>query len=1493
MNKQVKHGQRKDFHRHDSGKHYLFTVIAILFIAMAGVFMFKGGLTGQFIAGNMLEYNQSLDISIDTDYVYNWTLQEHPEIFNLKSVELSGSYLGNGSVKVYLETDTGRYLVLDSDTLEPEHLESVTAYAVASDGSDSGGDSSGDSGGGSSSSGSGDSGGGSDSSGDSGSNSGGDSSSTGNSGSGDSGDSDGDSGDGGASSDSGDSSSESSSGSDSSDSSEGSDSSDSGSAPSESAPSEAPSESPSENTEPSDEPSQQPSETPSDEHPTEEPAEETPADEQVEEPSEEPTEEITENPIEEPVEEEPVQEQEPIDEEAVEEEQPEEEIIEEIKESEETITEDIEEELEEIEENITEDLEEVEENITEIEENIAEIEDNVTEIQENLTEIIENITEITENITLIENITEFNITLPENITDVNITLNESLWARFDFTQICLESCLLPDGLNSTNYNLVFELEGELELDIDTITYALQNLTIPDELIEVQLNIRDHLGELVDADIEVTGPDFSDTIRNGQAFEIMPDYYDVTVRPQILSFNAEQHAVRNLTFKGVDLTESITEFLEFEYLEQPISSDFTQQYSINPLIGYSSASATLLANNSELYRCDSWNFTEQICLTGWTRLDTNIAAGQEYVVDIQHLSQSFAEGFNVTNITWFKVKDDERYEAIIDSAETDDQGTLTVVFHHNAPNELPISIIGRVKDYSLSTDTASGSQPITLTIPAWNNRKFRIKVGAESEVFEFGQAEEFRFNGVIKNSRASTVPATIRFIDTELGSTIASLTSDTEQTIDEGTYDITVTPDQGPVKEILFESFELYENISDFINIDDVGEENTSYVKIYAIDPTEFNFTNATVTVTATGTELYKCKDWNFTTQTCFGTWTLFKTGLVPGQDYTFILTPDDPGFAETDSLQGFGTFNTTADFNQWTHTGADADGDFVHDTTIYRLGGGSLRAENIVGRNKYWATDYMNRSTTSIEAGSEVTLNWSWRKSYVSVLPISNILYIDLVTPSQSVNTVWTNSDSTWNTWTDESLNISSYITETGAYEVRLRIDLKNPNDGASQTLAWFDEVFVYVLEEIIDETVPASVTNLANQSVDPYSIYWNWTNPTDEDFNSTIIYLDGVNVVNLSAPVNYYNATGLEDETNYTITVHTMDHTGNVNDTDVNSTVTTQVCGIQVNNISDSPDPVTQGEIINFTANVTSISQVDTVLVEVDANNYTMLNSSEDIWTYSYNTTSLNPDTYAYFVTANCSEGYWADTENSTFSVQPAEAAINITDIMILPDDDDQTAGSQVNPIEDGNVSLTLIANITNQSATGTCELRIFNESDTYESPTLSVVSGTIQKTGDQTQCNATWDMDYWRNSGYWNISVDINLSDLTPDQENTSCYYNVLVAHEVNVTNVSFSGIPGQTVNSTDAYPLLIRNTGNAVVNISINSSDFIGQENSSYTIGVGNATYNESESGTYVELAEEYKLIYDLPVLTTKELYFKGYIPSGTITQEYQADINIRSE
>ena len=119
-------------------------------------------------------------------------------------------------------------------------------------------------------------------------------------------------------------------------------------------------------------------------------------------------------------------------------------------------------------------------------------------------------------------------------------------------------------------------------------------------------------------------------------------------------------------------------------------------------------------------------------------------------------------------------------------------------------------------------------------------------------------------------------------------------------------DIKIKLEEGPIKEIFIKNMRNL-NLT-FLKIDNVPETTVpGAVEVYAIDISTLNFTNATVTAIAKGNVLYKCKTWNFTARECEDPCNGTKCELerwkkimdiTPGKDYTFILTPEDPGFAE-------------------------------------------------------------------------------------------------------------------------------------------------------------------------------------------------------------------------------------------------------------------------------------------------------------------------------------------------------------------------------------------------------------------------------------------------------------------------------------------------------------------------------------------------------------------------------------------------------------------
>jgi len=91
-----------------------------------------------------------------------------------------------------------------------------------------------------------------------------------------------------------------------------------------------------------------------------------------------------------------------------------------------------------------------------------------------------------------------------------------------------------------------------------------------------------------------------------------------------------------------------------------------------------------------------------------------------------------------------------------------------------------------------------------------------------------------------------------------------------------------------------------------------------------------------------------------------------------------------------------------------------------------------------------------------------------------------------------------------------------------------------------------------------IDNISPASITNLTNITYAPTYINWTWTNPPDPDFNHVMLFLNSTFLTNITAPQNYYNATGLLPDTSYELGTHTVDTAGNINETWVNDTAST-----------------------------------------------------------------------------------------------------------------------------------------------------------------------------------------------------------------------------------------------------------------------------------------------------------------------------------------------
>ena len=368
-----------------------------------------------------------------------------------------------------------------------------------------------------------------------------------------------------------------------------------------------------------------------------------------------------------------------------------------------------------------------------------------------------------------------------------------------------------------------------------------------------------------------------------------------------------------------------------------------------------------------------------------------------------------------------------------------------------------------------------------------------------------------------------------------------------------------------------------------------------YLQSYSIDPTNLSFANATVTVTAKGTQLYKCPDWNFTSQTCIdGNWTLFKSDLVPGQEYNFTLTAGDPGLGEVEGsfFEGFESGSLTT--NNWTNTGV---GSWAVSSASKYAGSNGVGASNVpsgaILETNISTAGYYNitfslyaYASGSFTAGSEnISAEWYNGTAWIAAMP-------------GTINSAYTLY----------SYNLSSSASNNANFRIRI-----NCFSNSAAKKCYVDNINVSGTF-VTDTTPPAAITNLTNTSSTDTSITWNWTNPADSDFSSAIIYLNGTNVQNTSN--NYYAATGLSSSTNYTIRINTKDTAGNVNYTNVTNTASTT---------SSQPPKVTinypRGQIINtgskvfISANVSSSRAINSSVAQITLPNGTISN-----YTMGYN---------------------------------------------------------------------------------------------------------------------------------------------------------------------------------------------------------------------------------------------------------------------------------
>lgn len=238
------------------------------------------------------------------------------------------------------------------------------------------------------------------------------------------------------------------------------------------------------------------------------------------------------------------------------------------------------------------------------------------------------------------------------------------------------------------------------------------------------------------------------------------------------------------------------------------------------------------------------------------------------------------------------------------------------------------------------------------------------------------------------------------------------------------YDMKISFHKSPIKEIVVNDMVLDEGIGSIL-IDDVPEENVlemEFEEVYAIDPSRVNFSYAVVRAVAKGNYLYKCASWDYDLEKCeisreclgeqdekgsnicnvSGGWKKVRR-IEPGKEYSFILTMDDPGFAEY-------SLNYTAPYCDTGESPCVANSTLLSSKDNI-IGGGELNQPNTIdGCADGTAGTYAN--TETIENITVIDYNRSYFLTGDSV-GVSAWAYCDSVTPgADHFGLVYTNDSS-------------------------------------------------------------------------------------------------------------------------------------------------------------------------------------------------------------------------------------------------------------------------------------------------------------------------------------------------------------------------------------------------------------------------------------------------------------------------------------------------
>lgn len=234
----------------------------------------------------------------------------------------------------------------------------------------------------------------------------------------------------------------------------------------------------------------------------------------------------------------------------------------------------------------------------------------------------------------------------------------------------------------------------------------------------------------------------------------------------------------------------------------------------------------------------------------------------------------------------------------------------------------------------------------------------------------------------------------------------------------------------------------------------------------------------------------------------------------------------------------------------------------------------------------------------------------------------NELLTFTISTADADAGIVYSASDMPAGATFDPNTGVFSWTPDTGsagAYTVTFAAGL----DGLTDS----ETIIITVMGSSLEQTSSMTVTNLQETGLGSDWIRWEWMNPEDPDFSHAMIYIDDAAVTNTSESV--YTSTGLDQGVAHSITIYSVDTSGNIDPEGVQDLATTlilqDISSISGNNITSTSITLVW-EASNATTGVKilrdgvslgnvsgSTSYMDTGLIADTTYNYTLIPYKED----------------------------------------------------------------------------------------------------------------------------------------------------------------------------------------------------------------------------------------------------------------------------------------